>query len=68
MTQRAARPFNQPSPNPNPTNRTPKTAILSKHLCLMDHHNGFANRFGKGTIALHTPLILQDETVMHGLC
>jgi hypothetical protein len=34
----------------------------------MDHHNGFANRFGKGTIALHTPLILQDETVMHGLC
>jgi hypothetical protein len=34
----------------------------------MDYQNVFANRFGKRTIALPAPLILQDETVMHGLC
>ena len=52
MTQRAAWPFNHPNPNPNPTNRSPKTAILSEHLCL------------NGTITMALRIALESEPLL----
>ena len=68
MTQRAAGLSTTQTPIRTRRTGPPRQQSSVSISASMDHHNGFANRFGKGTIALHTPLILQDETVMHGLC